>query len=87
MTRQYVGLWIERAKKDDDFENAQVFLDAYATGVIPMVGGVSVDQPNQKAFRPAIDAMANGTSAKDAMAECQKSAQKMLDDFWANEKK
>ena len=25
--------------------------------------------------------------AKDAMAECQKSAQKMLDDFWASEKK
>jgi len=80
-------LWIERAKKDYNFENAQVFLDAYETGVIPMVGGVTVDQLNQKAFRPAIDAMANGRSAKDAMAECQKSAQKMLDDFWASEKK
>jgi multiple sugar transport system permease protein len=80
-------LWVERAKKDYNFENAQVFLDAYETGVIPMVGGVTVDQLNQKAFRPAIDAMANGTAAKDAMAECQKNAQKMLDDFWASEKK
>jgi multiple sugar transport system substrate-binding protein len=80
-------LWVDRAKKDYNFEHAEVFLDAYQTGVMPMCGGVSVDQLNQKAFRPAIDAMANGTSAKDAMAECQKNAQKMLDDYWAAQKK
>src|SRR5262249_34966077 len=33
-------LWVDRAKKDFNFENAQVFLDAYQTGVMPMCGGV-----------------------------------------------
>jgi multiple sugar transport system substrate-binding protein len=79
-------LWVERAKKDYNFQNAEVFVKAYETGVQPMCGGVTVAELNQKAFRPALDAMFNGTDAKTALADCQKNAQKMLDDYWATQK-
>jgi multiple sugar transport system substrate-binding protein len=78
-------LWVAQAAKDYNFQNADLFLEAYNTGATPMVGGVTVNELSTKAFTPSLQAMYNGTSAKDAMAQCQQVFQKVLDDYWASQ--